>query len=251
VSRSRRSAVAMVLAFAAVACGGEASSVNATDDEVTVFAASSLTDAFTEIGTRFEAEQGVSVAFNFLSSSDLSSQIEQGAQADVFASADEENMQKVVDSAYGDAEPVVFARNTLEIVVPAGNPAGIRSLADLEDDGLVISLCNDECPAGAYARTIFHRAGVRVEADSLETEVKGVVTRVAVGEADAGIVYKTDVEAARDDVEGIDIPAEVNVVAEYPIAALKNESAAATDFVEYVVSREGRTVLRKHGFLVE
>jgi molybdate transport system substrate-binding protein len=90
-----------------------------------------------------------------------------------------------------------------------------------------------------------------VEADSLETEVKGVVTRVAVGEADAGIVYKTDVEAARDDVEGIDIPAEVNVVAEYPIAALKNESAAATDFVEYVVSREGSTVLRKHGFLVE
>lgn len=240
-----------MLALAAVACGGEASSVNAPDDEVTVFAASSLTDAFTEIGMRFEAEQGVSVAFNFLSSSDLASQIEQGAQADVFASADEANMKRVVDSGYGDAEPVVFARNTLEIIVPTGNPAGIRSLADLEDDGLVISLCNDECPAGAYARTIFDRAGVRVEADSLETEVKGVATRVAVGEADAGIVYKTDVEAAGDDVEGIDIPAEVNVVAEYPIAALKPGSAAARDFVGYVVSREGRTVLRKHGFLVE
>ena len=240
-----------MLTFAAVACGGEGSSANATGDEVTVFAASSLTDAFTEIGRRFGAQQGVSVAFNFLSSSDLARQIEQGAQADVFASADEANMQKVVDSGFGDAEPVVFARNTLQIVVPTGNPAGIESLADLQDDGLIISLCNDECPAGGYAGEIFDKAGVQVEADSLETEVKGVVTRVAIGEADAGIVYTTDVEAAAGDVEGIDIPAEINVVAEYPIAALEDESASATDFMAYVLSRQGRKVLRKHGFLVE
>jgi molybdate transport system substrate-binding protein len=241
----------MMLTLAAAGCGGDGARANSPRDEVTVFAASSLTDAFTEIGRRFEAEHGVSVAFNFLSSSDLASQIEQGAEADVFASADEVNMHRAVDSDYGNAEPVVFARNTLEIVVPAGNPAGIQSLADLEDDGLVISLCNDECPAGGYAREIFDKAGVRVEADSLETEVKGVVTRVAIGEADAGIVYKTDVEAAGNEVEGIDIPAEMNVVAEYPIAALEDESAAATHFVEYVLSREGRTVLRMHGFLVE
>ena len=251
MSWSRRSAVAIALAVTAAACGAEGSTANAPADEVMVFAASSLRDAFSAIGRRFEAEQGVSAAFNFLSSSDLASQIEQGARADVFASADEANMQKVIDSGYTEAEPVVFARNTLEIVVPAGNPARIRGLDDLEADDLVISICNDECPAGAYAREIFDKAGVRVEADSLETEVKGVVTRVAIGEADAGIVYKTDVQAAEDDVEGIDIPADINVVAEYPIAALRNDSAVATGFVDYVLSDEGRTVLRKHGFLVE
>jgi molybdate transport system substrate-binding protein len=210
-----------------------------------------LTDAFTEIGRDFEAEQGVSVAFNFLSSSDLASQIEQGARADVFASADKASMQRVVGSDVGDGEPVVFASNVLEIIVPAGNPAGIRSVADLENDGLVISLCNDACPAGLYAREVFDNAGVQVKADSLETEVKGVVTRVVLGEADAGIVYTTDVDAAGDDVEGIDIPAAVNVVAHYPIAALKGSSAAATDFVEYVLSPKGRGVLRNHGFLIE
>jgi molybdate transport system substrate-binding protein len=139
----------------------------------------------------------------------------------------------------------------LEIVVRAGNPARIRGLQDLRKDDLVVSLCAEECPAGRYALQVFDNAGVQIEPDSLETEVKGVVARVASGEADAGIVYATDIEAAAGIVEGVEIPEGVNVVADYPIATLKGSPAAAAEFVDYVVSVEGRNVLRDHGFRIE
>jgi molybdate transport system substrate-binding protein len=217
---------------------------------LSVFAASSLAGAFEDVGDAFEVRYpNVSLRFNFLASSDLATQIEQGAPADVFASADELNMGKVVGSGLADGTARIFAHNELEVIVARGNPKGIKSLSDLEDDALVVSLCNEECPAGRYALELFDKAGVEVTPDSLETEVKGVVTRVAVGEADAGIVYTTDVEAAGDDAEGIPIPRRDNVIATYPIAVLKDAPAEATDFVDFVLSPQGQDILRRHGFL--
>jgi molybdate transport system substrate-binding protein len=244
----RRSAAVVAALLVASACGG---SSGATSDapEITVFAASSLTGAFGEIGRRFEDRDGASVTFNFLASSDLAAQIGQGAPADVFASADEANMDTVVEAGLVARSPEVFAHNRLEIVVAPGNPRAVRALKDLEDPSLVVSLCNEDCPAGRYARDILQQAGVRVEADSLETEVKGVVTRVSTGEADAGIVYATDVQAAERDVDGIEIPRDVNVVASYPIAVLQGGPDAADDFVDYVLSPKGQEVLEEYGFL--
>jgi molybdate transport system substrate-binding protein len=249
---ARRTTLLMLVAVLWAACGDEGSGRGAArGDEITVFAASSLTDAFIEIGKGFEAEHDVSVRFNFLASSDLATQIEQGAGADVFASADEPNMDKVADAGLVDEEPRIFVHNVLEIAVPAGNPAGVQSLEDLSNDDLVVSLCTEECPAGRYALEIFDEAGVHVEPDSLETEVKAVLTRVANGEADAGIVYATDIEAAGNKVAGVEIPSDVNVIADYPIATLEDSPAAATHFVHYVLSADGRAVLEQHGFVVE
>jgi molybdate transport system substrate-binding protein len=242
--------VVLAVAMAAAACGDGESSA-AQGDDITIFAASSLTDAFTQIGKGFESNHDASVTFNFLASSDLATQIQQGADADVFASADEPNMETVVKAGLVEGDPRVFVHNILEIVVRAGNPARIRGLQDLRNDDLVVSLCAEECPAGRYALQVFDNAGVQIEPDSLETEVKGVVARVASGEADAGIVYATDIEAAAGIVEGVEIPEGVNVVADYPIATLKGSPAAAAEFVDYVVSVEGRNVLRDHGFRIE
>jgi molybdate transport system substrate-binding protein len=233
----------------AAACGGDDSS---PDDggaaTITVFAASSLTDAFGELGKAFEAQRAAAVELNFLSSSDLATQIEQGAPADVFASADEANMERVVDAGRAAGVPAVFARNRLAIAVRPGNPEGIGALEDLGDESLVVSLCNEECPAGRYALEAFETAGVEVEPDSLESEVKAVVTRVATGEADAGVVYATDVTAAGGEIEGVAISPAHNVIATYPIVVLEGAPAAARGFVDLVMSPEGRDVLRRHGF---
>lgn len=243
--------VAVLLASAA--CGAGTSSTSSSSGDtgmVTVFAASSLTGAFEEIGERFESDNpGATVRFNFLASSDLAAQIEQGAPASVFASADEANMTRVRDSGLLTRDPAVFARNRLEIIVPAGNPQNVSGLEDFEGPSLVISLCNEDCPAGKYAREAFDNAAVDVHADSLETEVKAVVTRVSLGEADAGIVYKTDIDAAGERVEGVRISSDDNVMATYPIAALKGAPSEAQDFVELVTSGRGQSILGKFGFL--
>jgi molybdate transport system substrate-binding protein len=245
---SRRALAAALLLLLSCCDGVVERSTAAT--RVSVFAASSLTDAFTDLGASFEASNdGVSLSFNFLSSSDLAAQIEQGAPADVFASADEASMDRVVEAGLNDGHPEVFAHNRLEIIVSPGNPLGIDGLADLAEVDLVLSLCNAECPAGRYALAAMDKAGVDVVADSLESEVKGVVTRVETGEADAGIVYATDVRAARGDVEGVVVPRVDNVLAAYPIVALDDAPTDAQAFVEYVVSREGQDVLREFGFL--
>jgi molybdate transport system substrate-binding protein len=246
--------VAVILGLAAVlsGCGGaEVEGGAAEASRVTVFAASSLTEAFEAMAEELATDSpDTSYRFNFGSSSDLATQLEQGARGDVYASADEANMTRVVDGGLVEGEPSVFVRNKLEILVAAGNPEGIRSLEDLENPELVVSLCNEECPAGKYAAEALAKAGVRIKPDSLETEVKAVVTRLQVGEADAGIVYASDVASAEGEVEGVPIPDEVNVVATYPIAELADASSAAGEFVDFVLSERGGAILEEHGFLV-
>ena len=211
-----------------------------------MFAAASLTDAFEEIATAFADGEDVDVELNFLASSDLAAQIIEGAPADVFASADEASMARITHGGLAEA-PVVFAENRMSIAVQSGNPKGIQSLGDLEDPELVVVLCNEECPAGDYAGEILDDAAVAIEPDSLEADVRGVLMRVGLGEADAGIVYATDV-AADPSVEGVDIPEEHNVVATYPIAALKAAHGDARVFVDFVQSEPARRILGEYGF---
>ena len=214
---------------------------------ITVFAAASLTDSFGEMSEVFtEENENVEVDFNFLASSDLATQIIEGAPADVFASADQTNMDNVVAEGLA-TDPIVFVENRLSIAVQQGNPKSIATLEDLENEDLVVALCNEECPAGRYALEIFDAAGVTVEPDSLEADVRGVLTRVGLGEADAGLVYVTDI-ATDPDVEGVNIPEDVNVIATYPIAPIEGAPQAAADFVEFVLSESGRQILSDYGF---
>ncbi|CAN5778409.1 molybdate ABC transporter substrate-binding protein [soil metagenome] len=244
-------AVAVVLALLLPACGQTGSGSEAGGEhKVSVFAASSLTSAFERIGKLFEKQHpGTSVTFNFLSSSDLAAQIEQGAPANVFASADTDNAERVAASGLAKGRPRVFAHNRLVILVPAGNPLGIHNLADLQDPDLIVSLCNPECPAGKYARQAFAKAGVDVRADSQEIDVAAVSTRVATGQADAGIGYASDVVAAGGRVEGVPIPARDNIVATYPLVLLRDASPGASSFAHLVLSPQGQRILVGHGFL--
>lgn len=217
---------------------------------ITVFAAASLSDAFTELADRFEASDGgVEVELNFAASSALREQILAGAPADVFASANPSNMQAVVDA--GAAEPPAdFVENELQIVVPAGNPAGITGLGDFADADLLLGLCAAEVPCGQFGREALAAAGVAPSIDTEEPDVRSLLTKVEAGELDAGIVYRTDVLSGGQAVEGVDIPAEANVVATYPIAALTDAGRpeAAAAFVAYVLSAEGQAILAAHGF---
>jgi molybdate transport system substrate-binding protein len=218
---------------------------------ITVFAAASLTDAFGEIADEFEAANpGVSVESNFGASSALREQILAGAPADVFASANLSNMDQVVeaDAAAGDAR--TFATNRLEIVVPAGNPADVTGLAAFGDDDLLVGLCAAEVPCGDLGREALANAGVTPAVDTEEPDVRSLLTKVEAGELDAGLVYATDVLAAGDAVQGIEIPAADNVVAEYPVATLAEGGAAevADAFVAYVLSDAGQDILASYGF---
>jgi molybdate transport system substrate-binding protein len=251
-SRIRPAAVLAVAALLLAACGGDdepAAGSAASAAEIKVFAAASLTAAFNELGPRFTtASGGTRVTFNFAGSQALATQIRQGAPADVFASADVPNMDKVRDLV---GDPRVFAGNRLAIVVEQGNPNGVDGLDDLAAGDLKVVLAAEEVPAGKYARQVLDRAGVRVRPVSEEDNVKAVVTKVSLGEADAGIVYATDVTAGGDRVEGVDIPTDQNVTASYPIATVEASEArdAAQAFVDLVRSAEGQQVLRRHGFL--
>lgn len=220
------------------ACGG-----SSDDDEVVVFAAASLTDAFTEIGEAYADDGGDEVVFSFAGSSELAAQIAEGAPADVFASADRRNMDRVdVD---GDA--LVFATNRAAIVVEPSNPTGVATLDDLADPDRLVVVCAPEVPCGAYTATILERAGVDLTPVSLEANVKAVVTKVALGEADAGVVYATDIAAAGDTVDGVAIDESLNVMAEYPILALTDDPAVS-DFVEFVTGADGQAILHEYGF---
>lgn len=234
-------AVALLLS----GCGGDGAS-----DEVLVSAAASLTDAFAEIEASFEAaDPGVDVVLNLGGSSSLREQILGGAPVDVFASADAADVDRVVEAGAAD-DPRVFARNRLQIAVPAGNPAGVTGLEDLADPELVIGVCAEGVPCGDLARRALANAGVTPSLDTHEPDVRALLTKIAAGELDAGVTYVTDVIAAGDGVDGIEIPDEVNVVAEYPIVVLgeaPNPDAAAA-FVELVRSDAGRAILREHGF---
>lgn len=219
---------------------------------MTVFAAASLTAAFTEIGDAYTAEHpGAEVVFNFAASSELVTQIGEGAPADVFASADRSNMTELTDAGGNGSEPVVVATNLLEIIVAPGNPRGITGVADLANQDLIVVTCAPEVPCGKYAAEVFSEAGVTVTPKSLEENVKAVVSKVTLGEADAGIVYATDVVAAGADAAGVEIPADVNVVAEYPIVVTKQavDPAGAQAFIDFVLGAQGQEILRSYGFL--
>jgi molybdate transport system substrate-binding protein len=251
--RTRLAAALAVAALVLAGCGGGDESGSgsgaAPPGEIKVFAAASLTAAFTEIGQQFTAANGgAKVTFNFAGSQALATQIQQAAPADVFASADLSNMDKVKDQV---GTPQDFASNLLQMVVEKGNPNNVATVEDLADSDLKVVLAAPEVPAGKYAAEILGKAGVTVKPVSEEDNVKAVVTKVSLGEADAGIVYVTDVTAGGDKVEGVEIPEELNVVATYPIATVKESKSPdqAQAFMDLVLSAEGQQVLKEHGFL--
>ena len=240
--------IAMLLGAGQSACAAPTAST--VGGSITVFAASSLTHAFTRIGANFEnAHPGAVVHVTFAGSSTLAEQIEQGAIGDVFASADQPTMQRLVNAGLVSGSPSIFARNRLQIVVAAGNPKHIGGLADLSRAGLVVLLCAPAVPCGRYAIQSLRAAGVTVTPASQEADVKAVVSKVALGEADAGIVYVTDVKASGAAVQGIDIPARFNVTADYPMALLKDSQDAvlAGTFISYVLA-DGQHILAGDGF---
>ncbi len=222
------------------------------EGDITVFAAASLTGAFNEIGDAFTtANPDAKVTFSFDASSALVQQITQGAPADVFASADTANMDKLTNAQLNGTAPVLFATNLLGIIVPKGNPAGITSVADLANPDVKVVVCAPEVPCGKYAAQMFESAGITVTPVSQEQNVKGVVTKVTAGEADAGIVYVTDVKAAGDSAELVAIPSDINVVAKYPIATVKASTNAEVDqaFIDFVLGPDGQKILADYGFM--
>lgn len=234
-----------------VLLAGCGSSPDGESDDLTVFAAASLTDVFGALGEAFtEANPGVDVTFNFAASSELVAQLIDGAPADVYASADLANMEKLVEAGADGDDPVVFATNRSEIIVAPGNPEGITGVDDLARPDLTVVTCAPEVPCGSYATQVFDNAGITVTPKSYEQNVKAVVTKVTLGEADAGIVYATDVTAAADDASGVVIPDDINVVAEYPIAITGEASntTGAQTFIDFVRSDEGQAVLASFGF---
>lgn len=218
---------------------------------LTVFAAASLKGTFTEIGKQFEKEHDeVTVKFNFAGSSDLVAQIQQGAPADVFASADTANMDKARVAGLLEGAAQDFATNTLEIVTPPDNPANVDSLDDLADADIKVVLCAPEVPCGAAASGVEKASGVDIKPVSEEQSVTDVLGKVISGEADAGLVYVTDVKAAGDQVHGVTFPESGEVVNTYPIAALRRgkDGALAEYFADYVTGPEGQAVLGAAGF---
>ena len=221
----------------------------AVQGRVTVLAAASLTEAFDDVVAAFEAaHEGARVEVSYDGSSRLATAIVEGAPADVFASADETNLDKVVDAGLASGPPVVFATNRLEIVVPAGNPRHVATLADLTG-GLRLALCRAAVPCGAYATQAFVRAGLPRPPAGDQESVKGVLSQVQLGEADAGLVYATDVLGAKG-VEGVELSPSQQVEASYPAVVLAQGSnpTAAEAFVAFLRTAEGRSILRDHGF---
>ncbi|KES05969.1 molybdate-binding protein [Streptomyces toyocaensis] len=244
----------VLLALSACSPSGSSSGPGAQDvsGTVTVFAAASLKESFTELGRRFEKEHpGVRVTFNFSGSDSLAAGINNGAPADVFAAASARTMKLVTDEGHTAGSPRTFVRNRLQIATEPGNPHRIDSLRDLSAPGRKVVLCDRTVPCGAAARTALTAAGVELTPVSYEQDVKSALTKVELKEADAAVVYRTDVRAAGDKVEGVEFPESAEAVNDYPIARLENapNPSGATAFVELVRSEEGREVLGEAGFL--
>ncbi len=218
---------------------------------LTVFAAASLTDVFGELGAVFMQDNPeVEVTFNFGPSSGLATQINAGAPADVFASANPSQMDVVTGAGSAAGEPTIFTENVLQIAVPAGNPAGITGITDFANADLTLAICAPEVPCGVAAETVFDAAGIMPSVDSLEEDVRAALTKVELGEVDAALVYVTDVLAAGDAVEGIDFPETEEAVNSYPIvtlAAAPNPGAAQA-WIEFVLSEVGASALEEAGF---
>ncbi len=229
---------------------GGAPASGSPSGDITVLAAASLTESFTTIGEQFEAvNPGVEVTFGFAGSSALVSQITAGAPADVFASAGTTSMDAVV-AAGTAAEPRVFATNVMQIAVPPSNPGRVTGVDSLAGADVKTALCQPQVPCGSTATKVLANAAVTVEPVTLEPDVKSVLSKVQLGEVDAGVVYVTDVLAAGDKVRGVEIPADVNASTSYPIATLteSTNATAAAAFVDYVLSPEGAAVLAAAGF---
>lgn len=216
-----------------------------------VSAASSLTDAFGAVEEAFEeANPGVDVVLNLAGSSSLREQILGGAPADVFASANMANMEDVLEAGEVQGEPRIFARNRLQIAVPPANPAGVAGLDDFADETLFLGLCATGVPCGDLARAALATAGVAASIDTNEPDVRSLLTKIEAGELDAGITYVSDVVSSGGSVEGIGIPEDVNVVADYSIAVLSGATSPeiADDFVGFVLSAEGLALMSEFGF---
>ncbi|WP_067813306.1 molybdate ABC transporter substrate-binding protein [Actinomadura kijaniata] len=249
MKRASIATAALALLAAAAGCG-EAEG-GGGDRTLTVFAAASLTETFTALGKAFEGTRpGVRVRFNFGGSPTLAQQITQGAPADVFAAASPAAMKPVADGGATAGQPRVFARNRLVIAVPAKEGGKVAALADLARPGLKVVLCAEQAPCGAAAGKALSAAGVTVRPVSREQDVKAVLTKVRMGEADAGLVYRTDVRAATAQVRGVEFPESAKAVNDYPIAPLARapQSALAREFVDLVLSRQGRAALTGAGF---
>jgi len=258
VARRPRHLAAVVLALLAVGCGDDADRAdgatrdegNALEGSITVFAAASLTDAFTALADAFEARHpGTSVALSFAGSSTLREQLLAGAPGDVVAPADEATMDQLVETGVA-AGPTAIATNELQLVVPAGNPGDVEGLADLADDDLLVGLCAEPVPCGRLGRAALAAARVTASVDTEEPDVRALLTKVAAGELDVGLVYRTDVLAGGDAVEGIVLPADQVPATRSPIAVLTDTHADALSgaFVAFVASPAGQAVLAEHGF---
>ena len=226
------------------------SSSAAQTGTITVLAAASLKETFTQLGKQFEtAHPGDTVKFSFGASSALAEQINSGAPADVFASASTKNMDQVVSTGNA-SNPQNFAENVMEVAVPPNNPAKVTSVNDLAKSSVKMALCQPQVPCGVVAAEVFKNAKITVKPVTLQPDVKSVLTQVELGNVDVGVVYVTDVQAAGSKVKGVTIPANVNASTTYPIAALTHskEQAIAAAFVAYVLSPPGEQVLKAAGF---
>jgi molybdate transport system substrate-binding protein len=250
--RHRRSVARVAVATLAFCAALTGCGSGGSDDRVlTVYAASSLTSAFGQIGEEFEADHdGVDVQLSFGGSSDLVAQIQEGAPADVFAAADRANMEKLTTEGLEGREPEVFATNTLQIAVAPGNPLGITALSDAVAEGVNLVTCAPEVPCGAAAQQAASAADLELSPVSEEQSVTDVLAKVTSGEADAGLVYVTDVIGAGDAVLGVDFPEASAAVNTYPIATVADSEAAdlAAAFVDLVLGDEGQAILRAAGF---
>jgi molybdate transport system substrate-binding protein len=257
---TRRPLATVLLAgvlLSAAACGSGSSATKSGGDtekvagSITVFAAASLTGTFTALGTAFEkAHPGTEVGFNFGASSTLARQLTEGAPGDVFAAASGTTMATVTKAGAAAGTPAVFARNRLEIAVPAANPGHVRGPADFARPALRIAMCAPQVPCGAAATKAFAAAGITPRPDTLEQDVKATLAKVVSGEADAALVYRTDVRAAGTAVRGLDFPEAAKAVNDYPIVALRSSGNAATAaaFRDFVLSPAGRSALVAAGF---
>ena len=254
---ARRRLAALATAVLLLGCGGQAEADwdddagEALGGTLTVFAAASLMDVFDHLGERFRADHpGLDLRFNYAGSSALAGAIVQGAPADVFASANEAQMRVVTDAGLAAGAPEVFTANVLQIAVPPGNPAGVTGLADFAREELALAVCAPEVPCGAAAGQVFASAGVAARPDTLEEDVRAALTKVGLGEADAALVYASDVVAAGPRVEGIAVPEAEAAVTAYPVCVLADapNPEAAEAFVDLVLSGTGQAALAESGF---
>ncbi|QTD97207.1 molybdate ABC transporter substrate-binding protein [Streptomyces cyanogenus] len=258
VCRTRRmwplagASAAALIALSACSASSDSPASSKSSDTVTVFAAASLKESFTTLGKKFEQDHpGTKVSFNFGGSDSLAASITGGAPADVFAAASPRTMALVTDKQEAAGTPATFVRNQLEIATVPGNPHKVSSLKDLTESGLKVVLCDRTVPCGAAAQKALDASRLRLTPVSYEQDVKGALTKVELKEADAAVVYKTDVKAAGDKVEGVEFPESAGAINDYPIALLKNapHAEAAKAFIALVRSAEGQQVLSEAGFL--